>query len=241
MNANNLKFIACVSMLIDHAGFLLFPEQVWMRSIGRLAMPLFGFFIAEGARHTKNRMRYFLRTFLLGIACQAVYAAEEILNGGISSVYLNILFTLSFAMLICFAYSDFEKSLKTRDIKEIFCRVLIFVFSIAAVIAFEIFCTHSRMLVGIPISFDYGAAGAILPLFAMLASDRRKQVLCFGVGLVFFVLALGSAPGNILFALFDIPILLFYNGERGSRKFKYAFYIFYPLHLGALYLVDMII
>ncbi|MBQ4150451.1 MAG: TraX family protein, partial [Clostridia bacterium] len=32
-----------------------------------------------------------------------------------------------------------------------------------------------------------------------------------------------------------------YNGERGNKKFKYAFYIFYPLHLGALYLVDMIV
>ena len=56
-----------------------------------------------------------------------------------------------------------------------------------------------------------------------------------------FALALGSAPGNVWFVLLDIPILMLYNGERGNKKFKYAFYIFYPLHLGALYLVDMIV
>ena len=241
MNANNLKFIACVSMLIDHAGLLLFPEQIWMRSIGRLAMPLFGFFIAEGARYTSNRMRYFMRTFLLGIACKAVYTAEEILSGGIHSVYLNILFTLSFAMLVCFAYVDFEKSLESRDNKRIIYKALILALSIVTVIAFEIFCTHSYKLTGVSITFDYGAAGALLPLFAILSTDRKKQRFCFTLGLILFALALGSAPGNVWFVLLDIPILMLYNGERGNKKFKYAFYIFYPLHLGALYLVDMIV
>jgi len=31
-----------------------------------------------------------------------------------------------------------------------------------------------------------------------------------------------------------LPLAL-YNGTRGRRKLKYAFYLFYPLHLVALY------
>lgn len=241
MNANKIKLIACISMLVDHIGFLLFPQYAWMRSVGRLAMPLFGFFIAEGARHTSNRIGYFLRTFLLGIICQAVYVIEEILGGGIRSIYLNILFTLSISMLVCFAYVDFEKSLKNKEKNGIFLRFAVFALSVASVIAFDIFCTYSYDLIGMSVSFDYGAVGALLPLFAILVKDRKKQVLCFGIGLILFALLNSDAPGNVWFVLFNIPILATYNGRLGSKKYKYAFYIFYPLHLGVLYLVDMII
>lgn len=241
MNANKLKFIACVSMLIDHAGLLLFPHLEWMRYIGRLAMPIFGFFVAEGARHTSNRVRYFLRTFLLGAACQIIYAAEEILSGGIRSVYLNILFTLSLAMLVCFAFVDFEKTLENADKQRILLRGLIFISTVAIVILLDIFCTYSRAICGVKISFDYGAAGALLPLFAVMFKERKKQLLCFSAGIVLFALSLQSTLGYIWFALLTIPILFCYNGERGNKKFKYAFYIFYPLHLGFLYLIDIIL
>ncbi len=240
MNANNLKFIACVSMLIDHAGLLLFPQLEWMRYIGRLAMPIFGFFVAEGARCTSNRLRYFLRMLALGIACQLVYTAEEILSGGIRSVYLNILFTLSLSMLVCFAYVDFEKSLKSADKARTFFYGTAFVLSVFFVIVLDILCTYSYTLFDFGISFDYGAAGALLPLFAVVTTNRRKQLTSFAIGLILFVLCLRSTLWYIWFALLTIPILALYNGKRGSRKFKYAFYVFYPLHLGVLYLIDII-
>ncbi len=241
MNSNKIKFIACASMLIDHAGLLLFPQLSWMRWLGRLAMPLFGFFIAEGARHTSDRLRYFIRTFLLGVACQAVYFAEEILSGGVRSVYLNILFTFSFSMLICFTYLDFEKAVESADKSRIFLKSLAFVGTVLAVFAFETFCTYSKELVGVNVSFDYGFAGAILPLFALLGKGHRNQLISYSAGLILFALSFAESMPYVWFALLDIPILYFYNGERGSRKFKYAFYVFYPLHLGALYLIDMLI
>ncbi len=228
-------------MLIDHAGLLLFPSQIWMRYVGRIAMPIFGFFIAEGARHTKSRTLYFLRTFLLGVACQTVYAAEEIISGGIRSAYLNILFTLSFAMLICFVYLDLEKALKNLDKTRTFLKSCVFIATVSAILLFDIFCTYSKGLIGISVSFDYGFAGAILPLFALLGKGRKNQLVCYSIGLVFFALSLQSALGYIWFAFLSIPILICYNGERGSKRFKYAFYIFYPLHLAVLYLIDTII
>ncbi len=241
MNANKLKLIACISMLLDHAGLLLFPHLLWMRFVGRLAMPIFGFFIAEGARYTSCRTRYFLRTFSLGVACQLIYSAEEILSGGMREIYLNILFTLSIAMLVCFAYIDFEKSLVKRDTAKIFLHCAIFVLSVTLVILFDIFCTHSRSLCGIKITLDYGAAGALLPLFAIIGKTPRARLVSFCVGLVLFILALQSSMWFIGFAIFVIPLLFLYNGQRGNSKFKYAFYIFYPLHLGVLYLIDIII
>ena len=34
-----LKLIACITMLIDHVGASLFPNELWIRMIGRLAFP----------------------------------------------------------------------------------------------------------------------------------------------------------------------------------------------------------
>ena len=45
---NALKIIACVSMVFDHIGVIMFPEAMWLRAIGRLAYPLFAFCLAEG-------------------------------------------------------------------------------------------------------------------------------------------------------------------------------------------------
>lgn len=40
LSGNQLKLIACVSMLIDHIGMIFFPDMVVLRTVGRLAMPL---------------------------------------------------------------------------------------------------------------------------------------------------------------------------------------------------------
>ena len=62
-----LKLIAMISMVFDHAGDMFFHDQLWMRMIGRLAMPLFSFCIAEGYRYTKDRKKYLLRMGLFAL------------------------------------------------------------------------------------------------------------------------------------------------------------------------------
>lgn len=241
MTSNAIKLIACISMLIDHAGVILFPEYPFLRWIGRLAMPLFAFTVAEGAMHTSNRKRYFLRMFLLGVFCQSAYAAEQILNGGLHSVYLNILFTFSFAMLLCFAYLELEKALESKDKNRILQSTFVFTGGLALVMLFEIFCTCSRELVGITVTLDYGASGILLPLFALWRKRHKQRLLVYAVGLFFFCLSLSAHMPYIWVAMLDVPLLYFYNGKRGKRSAKYAFYLFYPLHLAVLYGMDLLL
>ena len=73
LNGNHLKLIAAFTMLLDHAGILLFPRVQLFRILGRLAYPIYAYMIAEGCRYTKNKLRYFLMVFGLGAACQIVY------------------------------------------------------------------------------------------------------------------------------------------------------------------------
>ena len=48
INKTGLKIIALISMTVDHFGCLFFPQIYIFRYIGRLAMPLFAYMIAEG-------------------------------------------------------------------------------------------------------------------------------------------------------------------------------------------------
>lgn len=80
INEFALKIIAMVLMSIDHIGvFLMFQYNgayisdaayqtgLIFRYIGRLAMPLFAFMIAEGVRHSKNGGKYLLRLGAMAI------------------------------------------------------------------------------------------------------------------------------------------------------------------------------
>ena len=70
-----LKIIAIVTMTIDHLGLILSIYYltdtdalvVTMRSIGRLALPLYCFMIVEGVIHTRNFFKYFLRLGIMAV------------------------------------------------------------------------------------------------------------------------------------------------------------------------------
>ena len=55
LDGTALKIIAMISMVIDHLGDMFFGGALWMRMIGRIAMPIFAFCIAEGYSHTSDR------------------------------------------------------------------------------------------------------------------------------------------------------------------------------------------
>lgn len=71
-----LKVIALLTMTFDHVGFLIanynYELSMAFRYIGRLALPLFCFMIAEGAIHTKSFKKYSLR---LGIMASLISIA----------------------------------------------------------------------------------------------------------------------------------------------------------------------
>jgi len=69
-----LRLIACVCMAIDHFGKMCFPDQPWMRLVGRLAFPLFAYGIAVGAVYTRDPMAYLKRIILLALISQPLYA-----------------------------------------------------------------------------------------------------------------------------------------------------------------------
>ena len=77
INANALKIIAIIVMLIDHIGCYfvsrIAPNPYYiMRSIGRLAMPIFLYLIVQGFFYTSNLKKYIFRIFCLATITQVV-------------------------------------------------------------------------------------------------------------------------------------------------------------------------
>ncbi len=65
-----LRCVAAGTMFIDHIGVALFPGVLWLRCVGRLAFPIFAFFLAEGFRLTHSRKRYLQRLVLFALLAE---------------------------------------------------------------------------------------------------------------------------------------------------------------------------
>jgi len=105
--AYQLKWIALITMTIDHFGVLVLNPYtnnntmdtiyIISRLIGRLAFPLFAFMIAEGIYRTKHRYRYFSKLFAMALLIGlSMFVLEQI---NINALAGNIFVDLSLAAL----------------------------------------------------------------------------------------------------------------------------------------------
>ncbi len=230
LSASTLKLMACAFMLVDHVGVRLFPKITILRIIGRLAFPIFAFFIGEGCRYTKNRLRHFLSVFLLGCICELVYIIYD------GAWYGNILLTFSLSILLIYLM-QWARANGSKF------RYAIALGALAAVAAL----THY-------VNFDYGFTGMLVPLFISWPGDRigekagvaptppgkKLKLFLFAVCVMLTTLE-NPLKWKQLFALLTVPLLALYNGRPGSKRLKYFFYIFYPVHLLLIELTAMLI
>lgn len=234
MNTNALKIIACVSMFIDHLGFIVFPKLLILRIIGRLAMPIFSFFIGIGCVHTSSKKNYLFRVLGLGLVCQLIVSAELFFNHNVSSLDLNILFTFSISIVLCWLFLNVKSSFKTDSFKLKLINTLVFLASLTAVIYLF---TRPLIIFGIEISVDYSLGGIILPLFVVFFPSKTARMISFTVGLILFNILLFKDVWFIWFSLLSLPCLIFYNSQKGKNNLKNLFYFFYPAHFAIIYFI----
>lgn len=238
MSALVLKLIAAVSMCVDHVGIVLFPKVVWLRYIGRLAFPLYAYFIAEGFRYTHDRLHYFLRIFLLGLGCQIVYTVAE------KQLYLGVLLTFSMSVAVMACVSRLKTALTVPDTptgERGRCVALSALLCALAVGTVFLICSS--------VTVDYGFCGVMLPVLVSLSEKKPVRLALFSVGVAAVLLECAGLPGAFVvndfvmqaFSLLTIPLVVLYNGRLGKYKLKYFFYIFYPAHLAVIYLISLIV
>lgn len=211
LTQEGLKLIACLTMLLDHMGFVFFPQNLWLRIIGRMAFPIYCFLLAEGAYYTKNPGQYALR-LLIGLLLAEI-PFDLALFGRISFAHQSVMFTLLLAFLAIQAL--------------IHCSGPMRLLALIPIIAAELLRT------------DYGAMGVILVLLFFITRNLEEKGLLQALGLLglgFSVFQTSFIQPLAVLAM--IPISL-HSGEKVSRSkaLQWGFYLFYPVHLLVLWLI----
>ena len=217
LSGSALKVIAVLSMVTDHSAYYLMEHGTLfyevMRCFGRIAFPVFAFLIAEGFRHTRNRMKYFLQ--LLGFA--VISEVPWYLLNGADGTH-NVLFTLALGVMALAAI----KALKKEDI---LCGAVIL--SIAG------FATWSGV--------DYEWRGILMMVFYLLGNVSNPSFPSGRKAQLFFAFPLMIHYG-IVGALLACLVIACYDGSRGfihGKVAKYGFYAFYPVHLIIISLLNL--
>lgn len=240
LSGNKLKIFACLTMLIDHIGAILLPNVLILRIIGRLSFPIFAFMISEGAKYTKNKIKYLATIGIIGIIWQAILIAF------LKDYHFNILITFSLSIIIIYALDFFKKSFFDKN-----CKIII---KIATLLLFVAVALAPYFLQKIFnwFHYSYGFYGCMCAVFASLPTltntDAPKwlkkfdtlylRLLCMAVPLLIYSFKAGEYQ---IISLISLGILAFYSEKRGKLSLKYFFYIFYPAHLIILYAIQFII
>lgn len=239
-----LKLIACVTMLIDHIGAALvvpteaiyyadvelYTTMAWinlvMRCIGRISFPIFCFLLVEGVFYTGNPKKYVQR-LAVGMVLSEIPFDLAFFSDGISWAHQSVMVTL---LLGCLMVLGMKRS---RGFWKL---LWIVPFYLAAE------WLHT----------DYAGEGIlVIAMFALVKGTKHeKWWRMVGMFLLYWDLSWTMRyynldirlPMNRLPLLSAVPILC-YSGRKltYSRKVQWAFYLFYPVHITVLYLLQLVL
>lgn len=252
MTQLSLKLVALFSMLLDHLAKVVLSKGVlvdllgvsgdfylrtMMMAVGRLAFPIFAWFVAEGCKKTKNPKKYLLRMLVFAVLSEVpfqlcFYGAA---TRGVQLALHNVMFTFLFAAGAIFL-SEFLREKKVP-------------YGLAVLLP----CVAAMAICWWQYT-DYNAWGCALVLLLYFVPGEKGQLLVLGAWITLFQLLwkgstgyglswLGGNDYNLLLQwmveLLAVLFLAAYNGEKGSHKpwSKWLFYGFYPVHLVLLYLL----
>lgn len=228
LSSDNLKIIAIVLMVIDHAAYSLLntylvkffdqitPEEYTslhnlysvLRAFGRLAFPIFAFFLVEGFFRTRNVFKYAIRLAIMAVISEIPFNLglyHQVLYTG----HQNVLFTLLIGLLAMYLCSLLIKQPFSTPLLVFLC----------------ICVTSSAASIAQYANSDYRWKGILLIMALYFARVLGSSGLLLGAAVTSTFEKF--APASFL-------LLYFYNPERKPRL-KYLFYFFYPVHLVILY------
>ncbi|MBQ4542231.1 MAG: hypothetical protein IJA23_05235 [Clostridia bacterium] len=232
MNRNLLKIIAFVSMVIDHVGSYLLDNNIVFRIIGRLAFPIFAYFIAEGMKFTRNRKRYILLLFLFACISQVPYMLLS------ERFKLNVLFTFLLAILFILIIEKFMKMENQKNLAKMIGFMIL-------ILSMFIAC----LIVGDVLQYiEYGTLGIMLVVVFYFAKTPLNMILA---ALVLILMVLKRllfmdfliSLNNVfqIFSLASIILIAVYNHKKGKMNLKYLFYVGYPAHLLLIWIITLFI
>lgn len=240
LNSNQLKLIAIIAMTVDHIAWAMFdgyPSALLplvMHIIGRLTCPIMCYFIAEGYHYTRNINKYTFRLFAFAFVSHFAYifASNDFVDfkSFIPFYYGNFLNQTSVMWSLAWGLV----MLRIADSKRIK--------SIYKVLLVILIC-----IITLPSDWSCIAALCIMAVGTNRGDFRRQMSwMIFYVALysLVYFFVIDKAYGVLqMGVVLSIPVIAMYNGKRGKNpkinKFmKWFFYIFYPVHLFVIGLIN---
>ena len=230
LTGSALKWIAVLTMLIDHVGACIlevfvmnaygtsplagrfgrdeilawYDFDVNLRLIGRIAFPLFCFLLVEGAVHTRNMRKYLLRMTLFALVSEVPFDLA-FYDTPFFPERQNVYLTLVLGLLAVWILKGWRQQLWRLPVGAIL-----------------------PALGAHVLSTDYGSVGVVLIVLMYLL---REQPWLRAAACVCLLVNFNSLEWPVVFSFLLIAL---YNGERG-RQPRYFFYGFYPVHLLVLW------
>ena len=210
-----LKWIAIATMTIDHIGAVLYPDITVLRIVGRLALPIFCYLLTLGVKSEIKVRSYIVRLFSFALIAQVPYSLAFGYKFFDSP---NILFTLFLGVIILQNPLAFGV-----PIIIVTCILYILNFDLGLYEMIAILCMHTLN--------DDVAMGVIL--FILF------NVLYAIIGVPIQIFAVAALPIIFLYKSGHLKIRKANKDSAYPKWRQYFFYIYYPLHLTALYLIKI--
>lgn len=219
INAFHLKIIAIIAMTINHLGQNFAPKfnpfwwEFTYQFIGKLTFPIMAYLLIEGYRHTSRFKNYVQRLALFAVISILPYHYVLVKTGPIY-IFNNILFTLTIGLLM----------LKLIDTYPKYEKYIVF---IASVLTF---------------ASDWNIFGILIIHSFYNKSFKQLTIITLSMTVAQIALTGQIISLTTLGILMVIPLLKAYNGQKGfsNKWIKYGFYIYYPLHLSIIILLQVI-
>lgn len=214
----DLKWIAAVSMVLDHMGCVFISQQTFpvlyylLRLMGRVSFPIICFLLVQGIGYTKNKSRYISRLFAFALISEIPY--DLVFYGKLVHIGAqNVLFTLFIGLGVLFIIEKINEKKEDSIIKS--------ALTVLAGMALAYF-----------LRVDYSFWGILMILAFYLGQYQTKERQRF-------ILIIICALQGIL-QLFASAALVFtenYNPDKKGKIPNSFFYFFYPIHLFILWLL----
>lgn len=208
-----LKLLAMVTMLIDHIGYMYFPNETLFRIIGRLAFPIFAYQIAIGYSKTSNLKKYVFRLSVFAIITQIPYSYFNP-NLQFNPLHFNVIFTFILSIGLLYVYDlgilKIKEFSTRRNYLKLLYGILLLMLSVIIIILPEAISFLVK-----DFYLEYGLLCLVLVFLFHVFKDK-KQLAIFSVIILYFL------HGYYRVALFNSEYSLtkFYN-----NLLDYNFYL----------------
>ena len=213
-------------MFIDHFATVFFPHNslisLLYRLPGRMAAPVFCFFIAQGFYYTSNRKNYIIRLLIFAVISHLPYNMSF---GYTMFQATSVIWPLALGLIALTA-------IKNEKIHIIF---KIMILGVCCILSYRA-------------NWNFVAVLWVV-VFGLFHGNLKHQIIGFSiVGILFHLVPVFYRFGFFhdrfpqwfqLGIFLTIPLLIIYNNRSGKKSVftKWFFYVFYPGHLILLYIL----